>query len=311
MEDKYNIGSSLKASSTLNNDTDSFKISVIITIYNKAEYLPVCLDSVTSNTYKNLEIILVNDGSTDNSIEICKDYAANDSRIKIISQKNSGVSVARNNGLAHASGNAVHFLDGDDYLTHDFYALLAEAMIRHNTDIVYCNYYNEKRGFFDTPPSLLHIGLIGKLSAIEGWLRGSCCMLIRTDFLRQHEELKFDTEFFYGEDTIFLVKSNYYAKKVSGVTDAIYYHRFNPNSVTHSSRTEEQNAAIVKQQLLVGEILDNFAKKQCIPLEIWCAHKQNNLKLQMKHYSDVIQNIHNTKNTTEQVKPNQKQLSLT
>lgn len=85
-------------------DNNSFKISVIVTTYNTSDYLADCIDSVINNTYKNLEIILVDDASTDNSLEICRRYEAKDSRIKVISQKNSGVSSARNTGIAMVSG---------------------------------------------------------------------------------------------------------------------------------------------------------------------------------------------------------------
>ena len=91
--------------------TKSYKISVIIPVYNTERYLPRCLDSVLSNTYDNLEVICINDGSTDNSINILDNYKVSDERVVVINQKNSGVSAARNAGINVATGEYIAFID--------------------------------------------------------------------------------------------------------------------------------------------------------------------------------------------------------
>lgn len=91
-------------------------VSIVIPVYNVELYLRECLDSVISQTYHNLEIICVNDGSPDNSLSILEEYAAKDSRIRIISQENAGISVARNTGMDVATGEYIYFLDSDDYI---------------------------------------------------------------------------------------------------------------------------------------------------------------------------------------------------
>ena len=96
------------------------KVSIIVPIYNTEKYLTHCLDSIINQTYKNLEIILVNDGSTDNSKKIIDDYAKKDSRIKAIHQKNSGQSAARNRGLKEATGDYISFVDSDDEINKKF-----------------------------------------------------------------------------------------------------------------------------------------------------------------------------------------------
>ena len=116
------------------------KISVIIPVYNVSEYLPTCLDSVINQTYKNLEIICVNDGSPDNSAEILFEYAKKDSRIKIITQDNQGVSAARNNGLKQASGKYIYFLDSDDYIHPQMLERLYIAAEKENADFSCCKY---------------------------------------------------------------------------------------------------------------------------------------------------------------------------
>ena len=113
-------------------------VSVIIPVYNVKPYLAEAMDSVLSQTYPNLEIIVVDDGSTDGSGEICDRYAEKDSRITLIRQENKGLSGARNTGLDRMHGEAVAFLDSDDVYHPDFIRAMTETMIRENSDIVLC-----------------------------------------------------------------------------------------------------------------------------------------------------------------------------
>lgn len=115
-------------------------ISVIIPVYNAEPFLPACLDSVLAQTYRELEIILVNDGSTDGSGAICDRYAAMDQRIRVVHQENGGVSRARNRGLELATCEAVSFIDSDDTMEPNMYELLAQLMQKHGTDISHCGY---------------------------------------------------------------------------------------------------------------------------------------------------------------------------
>lgn len=115
------------------------KISVIIPVYNVKKYLKRCLDSVINQTYKNIEIILVNDGSTDNSLKICEDYQKKDKRIIIINQKNSGLSAARNKGLDIAKGKYICFIDSDDYVTCDYVFYLYKLIKKDNFDFSACS----------------------------------------------------------------------------------------------------------------------------------------------------------------------------
>ena len=110
-------------------------ISVIIPVYNVEKYLRECLDSVINQTYKNLEIILVNDGSPDNSGEICDEYARVDQRVIVIHKENSGVSSARNTALDIAKGEYISFIDSDDFVDRHFYEILYNNLIQYNADI--------------------------------------------------------------------------------------------------------------------------------------------------------------------------------
>ena len=111
-------------------------ITVIIPIYNVSKYLKNCLESVINQTYKNLEIICINDGSTDNSLGILKEYKERDERIIIIDKKNAGVSAARNDGIEKASGEYLFCVDGDDYIDEDFFEKFYNNAKKNDSDLV-------------------------------------------------------------------------------------------------------------------------------------------------------------------------------
>jgi len=114
------------------------KISVIIPIYNSEKYLKKCLDSVIKQTLKDIEIICIDDGSTDNSKEILREYAKKDKRIVILEQKNKYAGIARNNGIKIAKGEYIHFLDSDDWLrSKNAYKYLYKQMVKKNVDVIF------------------------------------------------------------------------------------------------------------------------------------------------------------------------------
>ena len=113
-------------------------ISVIIPVYNVEEYIRTCLDSISSQTYSNLEIILVDDGSTDKSPGICDEYQERDSRFRVIHKKNGGQSSARNEALDIAKGEYVSFVDSDDWLESDMYEVLINVINETGANIVAC-----------------------------------------------------------------------------------------------------------------------------------------------------------------------------
>ena len=107
-------------------------VTIIVPVYNTSKYLNKCLDTLLAQTYENIEIILVDDGSTDNSLEICKSYEEKDKRIVVISKANGGSSSARNVGLDAAKGSYVGFVDSDDYVDGDFVSLMMEAIEKYD-----------------------------------------------------------------------------------------------------------------------------------------------------------------------------------
>ena len=114
------------------------KISVIVPVYNVERYLKRCIESIINQTYKDLEIILVDDGSTDSSGNICDEYKKIDKRISVIHKKNGGLSDARNEGLKVVTGTYIAFVDSDDFLDLDMYEYMQKNIEKENADIVIC-----------------------------------------------------------------------------------------------------------------------------------------------------------------------------
>ena len=111
-------------------------VSIIVPIYNVEKYLQRCIDSLCNQTYTNLEIILINDGSTDNSVQICESAAKADKRIKILHQKNGGSSIARNNGMDYATGEFISFIDSDDHIEKETIGDILNLLLQNNLDVV-------------------------------------------------------------------------------------------------------------------------------------------------------------------------------
>lgn len=141
------------------------KISIIVPVCNVEEYLAKCLGSICSETYQNLEIIVVDDGSTDGCAAICDEWAAKDSRIKVLHCENGGQSVARNRGLAVATGEFIGFVDGDDWVEPDMFQCLHNTLVNSNADISICSYYIEKA---DISKANTDTGRIHIMNAKEG-----------------------------------------------------------------------------------------------------------------------------------------------
>lgn len=218
------------------------KVSIIIPIYNTEKYLKACLDSVLSQTYENLEIILIDDGSTDNSGKIIDDYAKKDHRIKVIHQKNRGQSAARNEGLKKATGNYISFIDADDKITPNFIEkLLAvfdedtaltvcgihyKRLKQHSAEDVYINPLRAKK------PNESKKAYILYLLAIDGRLYSSVNKLYKADIAKS---ITFDETLNFAEDTRFVLnylKKSSEAQKIKFVLEPLYIYNFGTEGST-------------------------------------------------------------------------------
>ena len=127
----------------IQNEDEQDLISLIVPVYNVEKYLDRCMESVLRQTYHNLEIILVDDGSTDSSPAKCEEYAKRDSRVKVIHKQNGGLSDARNAGLKIATGDYIGYVDSDDWIERDMYARMHQACTEHHAQIAVCRYFRE------------------------------------------------------------------------------------------------------------------------------------------------------------------------
>lgn len=149
------------------------EISIIVPVYNVEEYLNKCIDSILNQSFKNFEIILVDDGSTDRSKIICDEYSKLDTRVTVIHKVNGGQSSARNIGLNIAKGNYIGFIDSDDYIHPNMYDILYENIIKYNADMAICNYekvFDEKECFYKNDNNK-EIKLLTNIEAL-GYLNG-------------------------------------------------------------------------------------------------------------------------------------------
>ena len=182
------------------------KISVIVPVYNAESYLAACLDSILSQTYQDFEIILIDDGSTDHSGEICDAYADKDSRVCVVHQENHGVSHARNTGLSVASGDVISFIDSDDTLDPDMYELLVKTMQEHDADITHCGYKHLVRDEIRLVNNTKEIRIQTKEEALSCFVRGTLFggglwnKLFRRELL---DDLRFREDLKINEDILF------------------------------------------------------------------------------------------------------------
>ena len=208
-------------------------ISVIVPIYNGEQYLAQCIESILIQTYSMLEIILINDGSKDTSLQICKEYEQKDSRIKVYDLQNGGVSRARNFGLSVATGDYVAFVDCDDYLSAEMYQKLLERAELECADMTFCKYVCLKKdGQKLENESALNKFVNDKNfnyffsceKEIKNYIMGSCWrVLINRAFLG---DTKFHTDLRFIEDMIFIMELTVKSKKLSLVDEYLYYYRY-------------------------------------------------------------------------------------
>lgn len=155
-------------------------ISLIIPVYNARKYITQCLYSVMNQTYKNLEIIVVDDGSNDGSLDLCEEIAANDSRICLIHQENAGPSAARNIGLDNANGEYISFIDSDDYISEKMIANLYSLLVCENADMSVCNFerYDEKTKEYSSSEIKTSDEIINSNVALERLFKPNALLLV-------------------------------------------------------------------------------------------------------------------------------------
>ena len=226
-----------------------YKISVVIPVYNVEKYLDKCLDSLENQTLKEIEIICVNDGSKDNSLDILKKHAEKDSRVKVIDQKNAGVSAARNKGIRSAKGEYVTFVDSDDFIKEYTYKSCADIIFKENPeifiygfrvdekeevpqdiDISKCNYYDN--GNFMAAYNNSHPAVWDKI--------------FKREFLLKNK-IFFKEDVSYAEDYTFTLMALARAKKIMSCSNKFYYYRTdNENSIVNTVKLQKKMESSIK-----------------------------------------------------------------
>lgn len=206
-------------------------ISIIIPIYNAEKYLRQCLDSIVSQTYKDWECILVDDGSSDGSPAICDEYALKDARFRVVHQSNSGSSKARDRGLNEAQGDWFAFVDADDFVDKQYLESMLQVAIDNQSDVVLSAYYVSQTTIqyhANKPSSLVPQKII--LDTLNNKIHaGLWNKLFKSDIF---SKISFPPYSYY-EDMVVWIKSLYVCKKVAYCPVATYYYRYNTESLTN------------------------------------------------------------------------------
>lgn len=240
--------------------SETNKISVIIPIYNVEEYLSKCLDSVINQTYTNLEIICVNDGSPDNCQQILEEYKSKDKRIIVIEQENGGVSIARNRALEVVTGDYIAFIDPDDWIELDFYETAIKKLKEHNADI-FCG------GIFDEYEDRT-VKRENKLPVKEVITDKNEFLLyaFKRDYYRNFgaflwnkvfkaglfENVKFDETLFVGEDIVVFTVVALKANKFAYTYTAYYHYLQRATSALHSVNLEKRETILTSYDLMLN-----------------------------------------------------------
>lgn len=253
-------------------NTNTPKISVIIPIYNVEKYIARCLQSVLENTYQNLEVLCINDGSTDKSGEILQNIASQDNRVKVLNQPNSGVSVARNHGLDVATGEYVAFIDADDWVHKQYFECLLNACLKTGASISVCR-YQEVYDF--------------NIHATENSSECQLCLLSAAECFKNNyiktdvwgriivrnivEKLRFEKGMAFGEDSTFMFKllCDHPSIKVSYINRILYLYFQRPGAFSGKFAPSEAHLVRFDCYLKYVDSLKPSAIK-CVAVEETC-----------------------------------------
>lgn len=292
------------------NDKDSL-ISIVIPIYNAEKYLEECLNSIKSQTYKNFEVIMVNDGSKDDSETICMNFLRSDSRFRYLKKANGGVSSARNLGLDNVKGDYITFIDADDWVDENYLDLLITTVKKNHSDIVVSSYkqFNNidvfyLRAYTIQEKYLLNfekmnrddfLTIFPKLMSINVCFNNAVAKLFRKELVKN---LRFDTSIKYGEDLDFYFRLYLNVDSISYVDEPTYVYRMHGDSTTSNFNQEhaEQELSIFKQMYEkiqeIGLPSIHYFNKLKKLLELRMDFLEN--KVLLNEYLDFLKNIGET-----------------
>lgn len=236
-------------------------ISVIVPVYNAERFVVKCIESVQAQTYTNWQMILVDDGSKDKSLEVCQKYANLDNRISVIHQENAGAGAARNTGLAKAVGEYVVFIDSDDYVDKDYFTLLA----KHDEDVVFIDVQavgedgkvvrNEFLSIYKnlSKDDFMRSQMTGKIN----W--GGVRKVVKREILERNN-IRY-TDHKVGEEALFTYSSVFYSKSISFIEKPVYFYIQRDDSLSHTKMDDPwgEVALALKEQTKANGSYSEYA----------------------------------------------------
>ncbi len=236
-------------------------ISVIVPVYNVEKYINKCIDSIINQTYKNLEIILVDDGSPDNCGKICDEYEKKDNRVKVIHKTNSGVSSARNEGVEIATGKWISFIDSDDWIEENYFEVLLEYAKKYNSNVAICGYnriYKDRKEEINSLENNLEMNsreyLIKSLNPQTGL--GFCHMKIIER--KCIANVRFNKDLIVGEDALFNIEISKNIERAIFCNQALYNYRNNEDSVVKKYDLNYANKYLQSMKVNKKYIFENY-----------------------------------------------------
>ena len=229
-----------------------YGVSVIVPVYNAADKLHSCLDSILGQSYSDLEVILVDDGSKDESPSICDSYAKKDSRVKVLHTENRGVGSARNSGLSMATNEWVSFIDSDDWIDSDYYGNMMRNTAREDCDLVIQGYVKQNsEGIIGERLLLEHT--YGQSEIDRCFLENDllnfgspCCKLFRSSLIREHG-IHFPEGYSYEEDTVFFLRYSSFCRSIACLSaQGYHYIEYSIHTLSHKVHSTYALISFVK-----------------------------------------------------------------
>ena len=235
---------------------EDIKLSIIIPVYNAEKFLKKCVESVLKQTHSNIEVLLIDDGSVDNSLAICNDFSKKDSRVKVFIQENSGQSKARNVGLDNSTGSYIAFVDSDDWVDEDYFELLLKASLKYDTDISCASILRERQNItkirlkyeqekvYIVPQEKIDVARVPDMCYV--WNK-----VYKKSFLDKIS-LRFVEGMFF-EDVDFVTRAIYFSNKIVTVPNTYYHYWTNNNSTVKTMRKSDKkrkDALVSKENVI-------------------------------------------------------------
>ncbi|MBQ7759550.1 MAG: glycosyltransferase family 2 protein [Acidaminococcaceae bacterium] len=236
------------------------RVSIIVPVYNVELYLEKCILSLINQTYKNIEIILIDDGSTDKSGKICDEYCQRDNRIKVFHNKNNGVSHARNYGINNSCGDYIAFVDSDDYVDKKYVERLIGGIETEEYDLVVCRYFTIDYVRRKTIEHNINGTLTNKFyddySKIVNFIGGPVFKIYKSSIIK-HNKLNFPENMSYSEDRVFNNKFFRYVNKYKFIDEALYYYSSRDNNSLSKIRNEKNYVSALYELYDLKKFLDS------------------------------------------------------